>query len=1450
MRKVLFLLLFCSLMTQLYAQLPPANDNCSTAQQIELKTPASCPATSTVVDTFTFSNIGATPTDPFPAPPSCGGPQRAAEVWYSFVPHGNSIQLQLQGDLESIHAILFEGTGCENMYPVACGSGTTSLELQAIVDPNRTYYLMISGGSIEDQGAFQLAIRTTNNCFSCELERRGHFVISPALDNGTLPGGEPVQICYVVTRWNASATGELIHALELDFGDGWDMATFSPIIPASCTPTGEWGWYENWVSSANGNQFGPGFAFDGSNFGFLDDNPGNNRGMGGPNCSNIGISAPNIEFCWTIAPKECLPEQYGHQADLSINTRLLGDGASGSWGYSACYNGTTDGFQASLYCPDPLAPTVTTTDAGCSNTCNGSITITGGGEGPWNYLVGDTSGVTLYQSFNNTGPDTIPDLCFGVYNISIYSIPAGETRYLQVTIGAGQAPQANASYVLPCIAGEPIYLYGLSTPEAGATYSWTGPNGFSSDKQNPLAVNSGTYTLVVTVDGCASLPFILEVPPIEDAVVSIAEDTISACFGEPLTITATGTATTFTWYDMATAEIVGTGPTLTVDPVDGAVYRVTGTNGFGCGGFDEVTIIVPFTPFIETDAGGIVCPGTDVMITVSDGETFSWSTGDSTANILVSPTSSSIYYVTITGSNGCIANLSATVTVSNPASLFISPDASICEGETVSLFASGGSVEWSTGDFGAPITVSPTDTTIYTATIRDNNGCQHVLTTTVSVSPAPDVSLSPSDTTTICQGQSISLQAFVADTLFWDTLVSPAQITSYSVPGAASLGCLSLGAFTVAVNPTPLVSISGDTTICGTDSLLLTATGDGDLLWSTGDTSSSIYVTPVDTALYTVTATNAFGCQAEDSITIIQADAPATPVITCQSSLSSVLFTWVIDTSLSYNIYLSNGPIGAFLGSNQYEVDGLTPGQSITITLTASNAAGCTSSATATCSAADCSILELITGVPDAICSDFGPVGLFATVTNGSASGIGSWSGPGVDTAAATFDPLVAGPGAHTLVYTYSEAGCTLDDTLSITVEQPLDASMVDCESGPSFVVFNWPVLPQDTGYTVQVLTGQTGSFAGPGAFKVDSLVAGDTVVIEITALGSQACGDVVVTASCTASLCEPVSVRADTFICLGSSVVLTTDAAGWDTFHWSGNELSCNDCASPTATPYTTTTYTLVASNNAGCSDTATVTVYVNTIPPAYLPNDPVIFCQGDEVDICLPNGDIYLWVGPNGFLDQSQCLHFDSATAENTGPYYGLLWIGGCRIYKRIELKMALPIEVNAITDFVVTCPDSIFTLAVDAEHAVSYLWSPGEYLDCPDCQETKGSIPQTATFSLTMTDAYGCTATELATVFVDDCSPQPLRSLPKSEEETSSGLERIRFYPNPASSNIQAELPVEGVKTIQLMNTSGAIVRSLRTADAFAQLSVEGLPAGSYLFRVITETGVHTGWVVVAR
>ncbi|MCB0613212.1 MAG: T9SS type A sorting domain-containing protein [Phaeodactylibacter sp.] len=1444
MRKAILLLLSCSMLTSLIAQ--PLNDDCSNALSLPLKTPSPCPVSDEASDTFYYTNTGATASSPFPALAGCSGeaPDSGADVWFRFSPRGNSITIALAEGLETPFVALFESDSesCSGMYPVACASGEGSLELSTYVDPTRFYFLLVSGGALEDQGDFKLSITTTNECNTCILERQGFFTTSPASDNGAFSGGQTVQMCYVVNRWNASSGGEYLHSLELDLGPGWDQASLVPSPPPSCSGEGAWGYYERWTSNSNGHQYGPGFAFDGPN---PDGNPGNNRGMSGEGCANIGISAPQLSFCWTVTAAECSPEHYGVQNNLNLSVRMLGDGVSGTGLGTFCFEERWDNFLGVLNCPDPLAPEVIAIDGSCGDNCDGALIITGGGEGPWDYAVTDSSGNVYYSSTGSIGTDTVPDLCPGLYIASIFSISTGENRTVTATIGAPLIPQASATYNLPCYEGEPIDLYGQSNPSTGASYSWTGPNGFSSAEKSPLALYPGIYTLVVTVNGCASAPFELEVPVIGPAAVTIEEDTLIACPGEPLSITAGGNATHFTWYSSNSDTPIGSGPSITVDPEDGVIYRVTGFNDFGCGGFDEVVVLLPFDPAISADTTGLLCPGTTVTLTADAGVQFLWSTGDTTASITASPDQSSIYYLEVTGPNGCVAHLSAAVSVASSAGIFISPGAAICEGESISLFAGGGDVLWSTGDSISTISVSPLQTTAYAATITNTLGCVFQRETTVVVSPAPAIELVPADTTYLCQGDSLQLLAYESDTLIYERIVAPAQSTYYALPGATDYGCREIGGFTVIVNPLPLLSIDGEELLCSSDSVLLVANSNSLLSWSTGEDSDSIYVFPVGTQTYSVTATDANGCSRTDSVQVTQAAPPDAPQVSCTSSLGQVIFSWVAEPGLSYGLSHLEGPAGVPMGNNQYVVTGLLPGQTVRIELDATNAAGCTATTAASCSAADCSVLSLYTGAPDRVCSSSGPALLTALATGGTGNGIGGWTGPGVDDATDTFHPGIAGAGLHELAYTYTDAGCTASDTLWITVEQALEAAMVTCEASPTKVIFTWPVLPQDTGYQVTVLTGQAGDFIDATTYAVAGLSSGEEVTIEVTSLGVGACGETTVSSSCFPTGCPAIEAPADTMICPGSIIQLSVETENWDTFEWSpASTLSCADCPNPYVFPSGTTTYTLVAGNAAGCTDTVEITVYVGEIPDSYIPDGPIFFCEGEPLEICLPESGLPFWVGPNAFISTEQCLSFENATADIAGPYYAILRTNGCRFSKRVVLAPAPPIEVRDISDFQTACPDETFTLYVEAPNAVSYSWSPAEYLDCPTCAVTEGSVPQTATFTVEMTDVYGCTATDRAIVFVDGCQSRPT----PPAAGTSVTATALRFYPNPASYNVQLELPGEGVKTVQLWSSSGKLIREFSTSAQAYTLPLQSVPGGAYLLKMVSGQEARTGWLVV--
>ncbi len=70
------------------------------------------------------------------------------------------------------------------------------------------------------------------------------------------------------------------------------------------------------------------------------------------------------------------------------------------------------------------------------------------------------------------------------------------------------------------------------------------------------------------------------------------------------------------------------------------------------------------------------------------------------------------------------------------------------------------------------------------------------------------------------------------------------------------------------VLPAPVLLHTNDTTINYGNTVTLIASGGGGYLWSTGDTTSSIFAQPSQTTIYTITATNSYGCTTADNITV------------------------------------------------------------------------------------------------------------------------------------------------------------------------------------------------------------------------------------------------------------------------------------------------------------------------------------------------------------------------------------------------------------------------------------------------------------------------------------------------------------------------------------------------------------------------------------------------------
>src|SRR5437764_1418956 len=180
-----------------------------------------------------------------------------------------------------------------------------------------------------------------------------------------------------------------------------------------------------------------------------------------------------------------------------------------------------------------------------------SISTVSGATYSWTGPNGFTSSVQNPTRSNATLADA------GTYSVTVTvsgcTSAAGTTSVVVNTTPATPTASNGGPY---CTGG----TIALSTPAvSGATYAWTGPNGFTSSLQNPTRTNAtladaGTYSVTVTVSGCSSAAGTTNV------VVNATPATPVATNGGPYCVGAT--------ISLSTAL------------VSGATYSWTGPNGF------------------------------------------------------------------------------------------------------------------------------------------------------------------------------------------------------------------------------------------------------------------------------------------------------------------------------------------------------------------------------------------------------------------------------------------------------------------------------------------------------------------------------------------------------------------------------------------------------------------------------------------------------------------------------------------------------------------------------------------------------------------------------------------------------------------------------------------------------------------------------------------------------
>lgn len=813
------------------------------------------------------------------------------------------------------------------------------------------------------------------------------------------------------------------------------------------------------------------------------------------------------------------------------------------------------------------------------------------------------------------------------------------------------------------------------------------------------------------------------------------------CFGIPsgsVTATVTGGVSpyTFQWSNGQNGS--------TISGLVAGSYSVTVTSSNGLSTTATATVTQPPLIVANIDAGG-ACTAPFNLTAVTTGGVppynYHW-TGGSTAQTLpnVPP---GYYCVTVTDQNNCGA-LECVNVGASAINLTVSSVPVSCFGDTngsLTATASGGqppfSYVWSNGQTGPSISnLAPGQ---YTVTVADAAECVAVTTATVT-QPASAVNVMLSVAQPVCQGSANgTINAVVTGgtgpyTYLWSTGATTPAINnlpagSYSVTVTDARGCLGTANAVLSNQSTLAVSAVVTQPACGAmSSGSITANTSGGLppitfAWSNGANTQTI--TNLAAGAYTVTATDATGCQRTASATISN---PSTAIsltvsavqVSCFGGANGSLTATASGGQPPFSYVWSNGLTGAIINN-------LGPGQySVTVT----DAAECTAVASSTITQPATAVNASL-NVVQPICSGSANGSVNSIVTGGTAPYTYLWS-----TGATTPSINNLPAGAYSLTVTDTR-GCLRTVTTVLSNQSTLVVNAVatqpacgvmgsgsitaNINGGLPPVTFAW-----SNGATTQTIT---------------NLVAGAYTVTVIDGVGCQRTAGATI-ANPTALQIQLSSTNVTSCIANnGTASVVVTTGQGPFAYAWS------NGAGTANINNLSQGTYSVTVVSQEGCTATGSVTI---TRPPDVLASisGSSTACQNN------PNGSLTAVASagtPPYFYNWSNGA--TSATIANLPAGNYLLTVTdalGCTAFAQRTIEAAPAVDVS-ITGTTVICglgsTGVLIASASGGQPPYTYNWSNGDTMQAIDSLSA-------GTYTVTATDANGCEATgESSIVQVDD-------------------------------------------------------------------------------------------------
>jgi hypothetical protein len=614
-----------------------------------------------------------------------------------------------------------------------------------------------------------------------------------------------------------------------------------------------------------------------------------------------------------------------------------------------------------------------------------------------------------------------------------------------------------------------------------------------------------------------------------------------------------------------------------------------------------------------------LCVGGNLLLTATTvpGASYSWTGPAKFTSVLQNPAISNVglnrtgTYTVTASANGCSATSSVSVTVNALPNASVTPrNAVICAGQSVALYASGGtSYAWSPATGLSSTTIadpvaSPTASTIYTVTVTNAAGCSSTAETTVQVRATPVLTVSPNQT--ICAGSSVTLSVSGAQNYTWSPstglnnphsatpIASPATTTTYTVIGDNG-GCSATATVTITVEPLPTPSAGPDRVLCSGQSAQLGSAPVAGLTYSwspsTGLSNPSAAQPTITlnntgmaprTTVYTLTAVSANNCVGSSTVRIT-----VNPVV--------VAYAGVAQTFCSGG----SAPLGGAAAMAGYTYNwspttGLADPNAAQTTVSLPNTTGAPTTTTYTLTAASngCSNTSTVAVTVNPATSAafaYNAASYCQSSTNptptisGNAGGMfTSTSGLNINAATGQIDLPASKAGTYTV--TYSVGGpCPSSNTATVTVSAPASAAFN--YGGASLCASGTATPALGTGSSAGTFSSTTGLVlnAATGSIDLTASTPG-TYIITNTVSSNGACSGTLATATVTINALPPRPTLTAQYN--GSTATLTSSAATGNQFYQNGVAIA--GATSPSYvvnSPAQLGSYTVTTTSAQGCT-------------------------------------------------------------------------------------------------------------------------------------------------------------------------------------------------------------------------------------------------------------------------